>query len=107
MRLRVDSSPSMWMVRGLRAILSITASAMAPLPSFACHADGANCERGMSDPVRSLGLMGSVDLRALVGWGFFGGSSLMVGGLCLMGFYLLRGRPRSSKRVLETRKQYS
>ena len=59
--------PSMWMMRGLRAILSITASAMAPLPSFACHVDGANCERGMGDPVRPLGLMGSVGLRGLVG----------------------------------------
>jgi len=55
----------MWMMRGLRAILSITAPAMAPLPSFACHADGANCERGMSEPVRFLGLVGSVGLGAL------------------------------------------
>ena len=96
----------MWMARGLRAILSITASAMAPLPSFACHADGANCERGMSNPVRFLGLMGSVDLRALVGWGCLGGELLVVGGLRLIGFYLPRGRPRSSKRVRETRKQH-
>ena len=73
MRLRVDPSPSMWMVRGLRAILSITASAMAPLPSFACHADGANCERSMSEPVRSLGLMGSVVLRGALGLGCSGG----------------------------------
>ena len=73
MRLRVDSSPSMWMVRGLRAILSITASATAPFPSFACHADGANRERSMSDPVRSFGLMGSVVSRVWLGLVCLGG----------------------------------
>ena len=62
----------MWMVRGLRAIPPITASAMVSLPSFACHADGANCERGMGDPVWALGLMGSAGLWALVGLGLSG-----------------------------------
>ena len=54
MRLRIDSSPSMWITSDLYTILSITASAIAPSPNFACHPAGENWEQMIKEPVLSL-----------------------------------------------------
>ena len=40
----IDASPSIWITWELYTKQSITASATAPLPSFACHAPAPNCE---------------------------------------------------------------
>ncbi len=50
----------------------MTASAMAPLPRFACHADGGNCEHRMSDPVLSLASITSIISLASFGLTFLG-----------------------------------